>query len=114
MIYNPKKFEALGVKLTVRWNAPNGGGYGAYWLDPKGPKFGPAAAYLQHNVAEAKKLLAAAGFEKGCELASHHIVTFDYGREFPKQIETLFGMAEDAGFKIRTEASDFNTSWRPL
>jgi hypothetical protein len=38
----------------------------AYWPDPKGSGFGPAAAYLGHDddldVGEAVKLLAAVGY----------------------------------------------------
>ncbi|HLF78297.1 MAG TPA: ABC transporter substrate-binding protein [Dehalococcoidia bacterium] len=113
--FNVPVFEAEGLPMEKRWNTAIPARWDGFWLNPQDSKaFGESAKYYQHSVAEAKKLLAAAGYNNGVELASHHIVTADYGRDFPKHIETMFGMALEAGIKIRTEATDFNTSWRPL
>lgn len=127
--FNVPSFTAEGLPVEMRWNTAIPARWDGYWLDPKGKDFGENAKYYgwrgeaaarnpqkmrDDNLADAKKLLAAAGFPNGVELASRHIVSNDYGRDFPKQIEAMFGMALDAGFKIRTEPTDFNTSWRPL
>jgi ABC-type transport system substrate-binding protein len=113
--FNVPAFTSEGLPVETRWNTAIPGRWDGYWLDPKDSKtFGENAKYYQHNLGEAKKLLSAAGYPNGVEFASHHIVTGDYGRDFPKMIETMFGMALEAGIKIKTEPTDFNTSWRPL
>lgn len=112
--FNVPTFTAEGLPMEKRWNTAIPARWDGYWLNPESKDFGENARYYQHNLAEAKKLVAAAGYATGVELASHHIVTNDYGAAFPKQIEAMFGMALEAGIKIRTEPTDFNTSWRPL
>ena len=61
--YNTSSFEEQGLPITKRWNTAleaNDNTTG-WWLDPKDKAFGPNAKYFERNVAEAKKLLAAAG-----------------------------------------------------
>src|SRR4051812_19880927 len=60
--YNTSSFENQGLPITKRWNTAleaNDNTTG-WWLDPKDKAFGPNAKYFERNVAEAKKLLAAA------------------------------------------------------
>jgi len=88
--FNVPSFTKEGLPVETRYNTAIPGRWDGYWLDPRDTKaFGENAKYYSHNVAEAKKLLAAAGYANGVEFASHHIVTADYGRDFPKQIETI-------------------------
>ena len=55
--------------MAVRRNGIIAGGWGDYWLDPTDAKeFGPNAKYLDLNMAEAKKLLTAAGQPNGFDL----------------------------------------------
>jgi ABC-type transport system substrate-binding protein len=112
--FNVPAFESEGLPMETRWNTAIPARWDGYWLNPQAKDFGENARFYHRDLAEAKKLLSAAGFAGGVELASHHIVTNDYGREFPKMIETMFGMALESGFKIRIEPTDFGTSWRPL
>ena len=46
VIENPQQYEELGLTLNQYWPAPFNAAYGAYWMDPKGSEFGPAAKYL--------------------------------------------------------------------
>ena len=108
VLFNPNEFKALGVKLTVRWNAPIAGGYGSFWLDPQGKEFGPAAAYLQHDVAESKKLLAAAGYTatKPFEFDIAYPGT-RYGLDYPTRVEVWQAMLKEAGIKANALSVDY-------
>jgi ABC-type transport system substrate-binding protein len=112
--FNVPQFKGAGLPVETRWNTAMPASWDGYWLDPRSREFGQSAKYYEHNIDEAKKLLSAAGFQNGVDLASHHIVTANYGADFPSMIETMLGMAQEAGFRIRIEPTDFNTSWRPL
>src|SRR5207302_9482744 len=67
-----------------------------YWLDPKSKDFGPNAKFHQHDVAEAKKLLAAAGFGGGVEIPAYYNQTLD-----DRQKSALEDMATEAGFRFK-------------
>jgi len=99
--YNTASFASAGLPVTKRWNtaleaSENNTGW---WLDPKSKDFGPNAKYLQRNVAEAKKLLSAAGHADGVELISNHFTTSQHGPDFVKLIELWESMSGEAGFK---------------
>jgi peptide/nickel transport system substrate-binding protein len=70
---NITTFEAEGVPVESRWNTALTANLKGWWLDPKAKDFGPNARYLQHDIAEAKKLLAAAGYPNGFETISSYI-----------------------------------------
>ena len=70
-------------------------------MDPKSKEFGSDGKYYQHDVAEAKKLLGAAGFPNGLDTDSYHITTAENGVDFPRQVETLIGMSQEAGLRIK-------------
>ena len=69
---NVEEFKEAGLPVESFWNshlaardAFRGGGW---WLDPQDSSFGENAKYFQFNLAEAKKLLAAAGYGDGFEV----------------------------------------------
>ena len=73
-LYNLSQFAKDGLEAEAYWHTSiqaNTAGFFAgensYWLNPKGKDFGPNAKNYQYDVAEAKKLLAAAGFASGLE-----------------------------------------------
>ena len=72
--------DALLKRVTPEgglWpNMPINGGFGkSWWLDPQGSDIGAAGANYKFDVAGAKALLSAAGFENGFEIPMHFAST---------------------------------------
>ena len=112
--YNVAKFEAEGLPVETRWHTGLRQSFrGDCWLDPKGKDFGPNAKYFKHDVAEAKKLLAAAGYANGFEYNSVYPEGTAYGADFPKQLEVIEGMTSEAGIKPKATPIDYTTEYIP-
>jgi peptide/nickel transport system substrate-binding protein len=69
---NVDKLKKEGLPLETRWNSALPAGWDGAWLDPKAKEFGPNAKYYAFDVAEAKKLLAAAGYANGFDFDFHY------------------------------------------
>ena len=108
----PKDYEDIGVKMGSYWNTPINAGFGKSWLDPQGKDFGPAAQYMQYNVAEAKKLLSAAGY------TDQKPLSFEYQHSDPHyktqdMVETVQSMLTKAGMQVKLYNADYSTWWVP-
>jgi len=99
--FNVKQLESQGLPVETRVNTAPPASSEGWWLDPRGKDFGPNAKYYKQDIAEAKKLLAAAGFSNGLDVESHHAITTENGRDFAKQIEVIAGMVAEAGIRIK-------------
>ena len=110
---NVSRLTAQGVPVDTAWSTAVSAGvpYSGWWLDPKSKDFGPNAQYFQKNIAEAKKLLAAAGYANGIEVISNQIGTLDYGPNYARFIEIMDGMATEGGFRFKKEIQDYRTNW---
>ena len=114
VVYNVGKFATQGLPVETRWStAIPANFYEGWWLDPKGKEFGENARYFQHNLAEARKLIAAAGFQNGVDVVSNTFTTAEYGPDFPKQVDLIEGMAAEAGFKFVRNVVNYNTDFIP-
>ena len=88
-------FAKEGLPLQTCWgvNSMSCNVQGDWLLDPrnkiKGREMGENAKYFDHNIAEAKKLMAAAGFANGVKTEYHGVTTADYGAQFPRMNEVL-------------------------
>lgn len=111
--FSPSKFASEGVPLQKRWSSAVRGDEEGWWLDPQSKDFGENAKYYQRDIAEAKKLLSAAGYPNGLDVVSHSITTSDYGIDFPKWNEVMMGMALEAGIRTTVDPPSFTTDWRP-
>lgn len=112
--FEPKRVEALGLKVTTYWNTPLSGGYGAYWLDPQGPKFGENAKYFKLNIAESVKQLQAAGFTKDKPFTVELVYTPQYAGT-DRRCELLQSMWKETGGLVSSKirAADYTTEWLP-
>src|SRR3954465_1971368 len=110
--YNVSEYKKSGIDLETRWNTPIYNVADGWWVDPKSKDFGANGKYYKYDVAEAKKLIAAAGMT-GVETDAYYVTTGQYGANFNRQVEILINFANEAGMKLSAKPIDFNTDWRP-
>jgi peptide/nickel transport system substrate-binding protein len=109
---NVSKFQAEGLPVQSYWYTAIGEGRG-WRLDPNAKEFGPNAKYYQHNVEEAKKLLAAAGYPSGLEVLSSYISGTQLGPDFQKTVEVRQDMLREAGIRPKTNLIDYTIEYLP-
>jgi peptide/nickel transport system substrate-binding protein len=101
--YNVDSFQKAGMPVDTAWNSglnfTDSYNAGGWYLDPKGKDFGPNAKYYQHDLAEAKKLLAAAGFPNGFDVTIRYPNSAQYTLE--KQSQPIFGFLQELGLKVK-------------
>jgi ABC-type transport system substrate-binding protein len=110
IVHKIKMLQEIGIDTDVRWNAglpcnetgmPNGT-YKGWWLNPKSKDFGENAKYFTlgktraDDIAEAKRLLTAAGFPNGVEYNDYFGFVF---ATTPFSIDVMHGIISEAGFK---------------
>jgi peptide/nickel transport system substrate-binding protein len=110
--FNVSDFEAQGLPVGARWNSALPNDFTGWWLVPQGKDFGDNAKYYQHNLAESKKLMAAAGFANGIDVKSNRI-TANQVTDLARFSEALEGMAQEAGFRFSIIAEDYATQYIP-
>jgi ABC-type transport system substrate-binding protein len=109
---NRELFAKDGLDNSVAFNSSLSPAWTGYWIDPSNDKdFGPNAKYLQHNVAEAKKLLAAAGYANGFDF-DFHFCNNNYGAIYQRTPEVYAGMFQEIGLRARLNGIPYNI-WQP-
>jgi peptide/nickel transport system substrate-binding protein len=108
--YNVDYFEQNGLPTETRWNSHMTADWDDYWLDPKGKEFGENAKYFQFNLAEAKKLLAAAGYANGFNVTSNYPVQ---GFSLASTAEPTDGMLRELGLKISVNTPGYANDYIP-
>jgi ABC-type transport system substrate-binding protein len=111
--YNVSAYTKQGLPVDVAWSsAVPANEYKGWWLDPRDKNFGPNGKYYEHNLAEAKKLVSAAGFSGAVEYPSTR-AGGNYGPEYDRQIEITEGMTAEAGFKPVTNVVQYQNDLIP-
>ena len=110
--FNISHFDSQGLSVDTRWNSHLAATEEGSWLDPKSKDFGPNAKYFQHDLAEGKKLLAAAGYANGFEVLSNYISGTELGNA-PKQAEVMNGMIQELGITPKVNSIDYLKEYAP-
>ncbi len=114
--YNVDKFEKAGLPIDTAWssglNFTDSNKAGGWWLDPQGKDFGDNAKYYQHNVADAKKLLSAAGFPNGFDTELRYPNTPQYN--LTDQSQPIIGFLQDLGLNVKQNGlTDYTQDYIP-
>ena len=106
--YNVSGFAKDGLEVEPRWDSHYMAGDAPHWKDPKGTELGEGAQYFKHNVAEAKKLMQAAGHNAPLVTPGWFNTNVQGGET---QVQSLLGMLNDSGlFNISLQGFP-NAEW---
>jgi len=107
-IENRPAFAKEGLEMDVQYNTNLSPAWSDAWLDPRDDKkFGPNNKYLKLNQAEAKKLLAAAGYPNGVEFDFFYNREDTYGALYSRQLEINTAMMLDVGLKAKLQPQSY-------
>jgi peptide/nickel transport system substrate-binding protein len=93
-------------------NMPINGGFGkSWWLDPQGSDIGDAGKFYKYDVAEAKKLLTAAGFPNGFEVPMHFSSTVytTIVPYYPIVKDGLTALLQQVGITVKEVPEEYGT-----
>ncbi len=103
-------FAAGGIHLDINLDShvPEYYKSAGLWLDPRGNALGEGAKYFQHDVAEAKKLMAAAGYASGFDAPG----PFRSGdAEAEKRESIVAEWIGQIGIRLKLEVVDYQNVW---
>jgi ABC-type transport system substrate-binding protein len=109
--FNVNAFRKEGLPMeTILVNGLRDQSWPGWFIDPLTRDFGPNSKYFKPDLAEAKKLLTAAGFPNGVDHDMY--ATNGYGGSFQQYFEILTGMARDSKlFRPRIKELDYASIW---
>jgi ABC-type transport system substrate-binding protein len=112
---NVSKFRDEGVQVETFYEAAvQCDTWRGWYLDPRDKSFGPNAKYFRKDLAEGKKLMAAAGYTAALPVNVYHPAQgADFGNpQFAQAVDVTLGMVEDSGlFKTRREPKRYQTEF---
>ena len=110
-----QNFQSAGLPIEKKWyssmwiDGPEG-----WWLDPKSKEFGPNGKWFNFDIAEAKRLLTAAGFPNGIDTVINYPP--QYNANILKRIDVvlaLFGGGPTGPIRYKVNFIDYYTEWSP-
>jgi ABC-type transport system substrate-binding protein len=100
--FNVEEFEAAGIPVRTGWNshmtARDEFIAGGWWVDPQTSEMGAGAANFVYDVAEAKKLLAAAGYPDGFDMNFWYPNAPQFNRK--NLVEPYFFFMQEIGLNV--------------
>jgi peptide/nickel transport system substrate-binding protein len=109
---NSQPFTDAGLPVEKRYHSHLHAGE-PQWLDPFGKELGEGSKYFKTDIAEAKKLLAAAGFPNGLDTDGRFAAGTAYGTSYPLEVEATLPMLTEAGFRAKPTPEDYNSIFLP-
>jgi peptide/nickel transport system substrate-binding protein len=106
--YNISTLRDAGYEPTSAWHNVVPAGLTRWWLDPQSEEMGAAGQYYKYDPAEAKKLLAAAGYPDGID-TDYHFATAIYGAGFETAAEATAAYLREAGINPNVIAEPYTT-----
>ncbi len=110
LIYNLKKLKAGGIDVQGPWNNLIPAGMTRFWLDPQSKDQGDTAQFFKYDPANAKKLLAAAGFPDGFS-TTYQYTANAYGKTFNDAAEATIAYINAIGIKTTTDVQDYASKY---
>jgi ABC-type transport system substrate-binding protein len=111
-VYGGDSLKSAGLPFNPRWHNALPAGFSRWWLDPKSAEMGEAGRWYRYDVAEAKKLMEAAGYHDGFEV-EYHYTNNRYGQQFGDQAEAVIAMAQAIGIKPKVMVEDYASRYFP-
>jgi ABC-type transport system substrate-binding protein len=105
-----EKFRNAGIPLDKFWNSHINAAH-PEWVDPKGTGLGEGAKYFKNDLAEAKKLIEAAGMK--APVAADYSYFTDRPTPDVKQNEVMMAMMNESKlFNMKPDTLLYDSSWR--
>jgi peptide/nickel transport system substrate-binding protein len=108
--YNVDAFRAAGLNPSEAWHNFIPVGQARWWLDPTSADQGPSAKFFQHDPAEAKKLMDAAGVADGFDV-NFIYNTNRYGGRFGDIQEVNIAFLEAIGIRAKVDIQDYSSQY---
>jgi ABC-type transport system substrate-binding protein len=113
--HNTDRFEEEGLPVTTYWEAGLGAGsWGGWFLDPRDKSFGENAKNYVYDLAEAKKLIEAAGFSTPLEFTESYAAPgpSSFPASFFTRADIFLGQVEGSGvFRMNRNLINYQTEW---
>lgn len=94
---NAAPFEAQGLPISFKQDTHVMAQRASYWLDPEKNELGESSKFYKYDLAEAKKLMAAAGHPSGLDLELIFNSGPQYGAIYHERVELTADMLAKGG-----------------
>ncbi len=111
LAYNVGTLKQAGLEVVTDTNNIVPRSRGTWWLDPSNPGKGDTGRFFKYNLAEAKKLLSAGGWE-GTPIKFQYPTT-QYGPVYQLIVQSINDDMNKLGIKAQLEGQDYNSVYFP-